>query len=352
MIAAPTPELRSCVITSTRASPAPRAAAAVPSRDASSTTKILSTNGGTPAIVVGTSASSSYAGTTTATVLPSSTNERLPEERGDHAEDEPEKRRDDDGVAPAARRRLHRRRAGEHLRPLDLLRLDQELLRLQLVVEHVTDLHGQHGPPHRVTGRRPAADRVELLLVVGDALLQRADLEVRVRSKAVDDDAREGVRGRGGAPARGRLHRYPHERVPGRANRGAAGSGRDRLRRDMSAEVAWAHPGPRCGILDRRLGARDRRRRRRIGLRALQEDAPDRAVGGAEVDRRARLPHFLPAERDHVADERAGDQPEQGQPPVRDERAPVSAEIDFLLGAGIGVARAQGAATLTEAHSH
>src|SRR3954447_6135397 len=350
-MAAPTPELRSCVITSTRPSPAPRAAAAVPSRDASSTTKIRSTNGGTPAIVVATSASSSYAGTTTATVLPSSTNERLPEERGDHAEDEPEERRDDDRVAPAARRRLHRGCAGEDLRPLDLLRLDQELLRLQLVVEHATDLDGEHRPPNGVSRRR-AADRVELLLVVGDALLQRADLEVRVRSKAVDDDAGEGVRGGGGAPARRRLHRDPHERGPGRANGGAAGTGRDRLCRDMAAQVARAHPGPRCGILDRRLGARNRRSRRRVRLRALQEDAPDGAVGRAEVDRRARLPHFLAAERDHVADERAGDQPEQGQPPVRDERAPVSAEIDFLLGAGIGVARAQGAATLTEAHSH
>src|SRR5207247_7233 len=51
-MAAPTPELRSCVTTSTRGSPAARAAAAVPSRDASSTTKIRSTKSGTPWMVV------------------------------------------------------------------------------------------------------------------------------------------------------------------------------------------------------------------------------------------------------------------------------------------------------------
>src|SRR4051795_9235756 len=133
MIAAPTPALRSCVSTSTRASPAARAAAAVPSRDASSTTMIRSTNGGTPLIAVATSVSSSYAGTTTATVLSASTNERLPKERGDQTEHEPEERRNDHRVAPAASCRLHRGGAGEHLRPLDLLRLDQQLLRLQLV---------------------------------------------------------------------------------------------------------------------------------------------------------------------------------------------------------------------------
>src|SRR5262245_895191 len=206
-MAAPTPALRSCVITSTRPSSAARAAAAVPSRDASSTTKIRSTNAGTPAMVVATSASSSYAGTTTATVLPSSTKQRLPEERDDQADHEPEKRRDDDGVALAARRRLDRGRAREHLRPLDLLRLDQQLLRLQLVVEHVADLHGEHRLPDGVTGRRRAADRVDLRLIFGDPLLQRLDLLVGVRRETVDDAAPGGVRGGGGAAAFRGLHR-------------------------------------------------------------------------------------------------------------------------------------------------
>src|SRR3954447_2091247 len=352
MIAAPTPALRSCVITSTRASPTVRAAAAVPSREASSTTMMRSTNGGTPAIVVATSASSSYAGTTTATVLASSTSERLPGERGDQAEHEAEERGDDDGVAPAACRRLHGGGAREHLGPFDLLRLNEELLRLELVVGQLAGLDREHGAPERVSRRAGPLDRGDLRAVVRDPLLERVDLAVREGGEPLDDDQGERV-GRGlGASARRRLHRDPHERVAGRAHDGRARAGGDRLRRDMPAQVAGAHTGPRGGALDRGFRARDRAGCGRVRLRSLQEDAADGAVRGAEIDGRARLPDLLPAERDDVADEGACDQAEDGQPPARDDGAPVPAEIDFLLGAGVGVARAQGAATLTEAHSH
>ena len=67
--------------------------------------------------------------------------------------------------------------------PLDLLRLDQQLLRLQLVVEHVPDLHGEHGFPERIAGGRRAPDRIDLRLVVVDPLLQARDLAVRIRGE-------------------------------------------------------------------------------------------------------------------------------------------------------------------------
>src|SRR6185437_966549 len=67
---------------------------------------------------------------------------------------------------------------------------------------------------------------------------------------------------------------------------------------------------------------------------------------------RARVPDLLAADRDEVADHRADHEAREGQPPVRHEGAPVAAEVDFLLGLGIEVPRAQRAATLAEAHSH
>src|SRR5205085_11375068 len=86
--------------------------------------------------------------------------------------------------------------------------------------------------------------------------------------------------------------------------------------------------------------------------RPLEEDTAHRAVRRAEVHSRARLPDLLAAQRDQIADERADDQSQERQPPVRDDRAPVAPEIDLLLGVGVRRACTQGAATLTEAHSH
>ena len=83
-----------------------------------------------PRIVVATSVSSSKRGDDDRYRLPSSISarggaERLPRERREQPDEQAEERRDDDRVPPAARRRLHRRRTGEHLRPLDFLRLDR-----------------------------------------------------------------------------------------------------------------------------------------------------------------------------------------------------------------------------------
>src|SRR5207249_2735291 len=100
------------------------------------------------------------------------------------------------------------------------------------------------------------------------------------------------------------------------------------------------------------LGAGDRARGRRVGLGALEQRAADDAVRGAQIDGRARIPDLLAAERDEVPDQRADQQAGEQQPPPRDDRTPVAAEVDLLLGLEIRLPRAQGAATLTEAHSH
>src|SRR6266536_4779837 len=140
MIAAPTPRLRSCTISSTRGSPSPRTAATVPSREASSTTRTRSTKSGIERIVSAISFSSSCAGTTTATRCPSSTpprlrgaaddpHERLPEQRGEDPQQQPEQGRDDHGVTAALRSRLRGGRERHLLTQLDLLRHRELLLR-------------------------------------------------------------------------------------------------------------------------------------------------------------------------------------------------------------------------------
>src|SRR5213592_5058271 len=153
MIAAPTPRLRSCTITSTRGSPSPRTAATVPSRDASSTTRTRSTKSGIARIVSAISFSSSCAGTTTATRCPSSTPprlrraaddppERLPEERGEDPEQQPEQRGHDHGVAPALRGRLRRGRKRLLLSALDLLRHRELLFRRRELIGNLGALDG------------------------------------------------------------------------------------------------------------------------------------------------------------------------------------------------------------------
>src|SRR5258708_2735979 len=63
-MAAPTPRLRACTTTSTRASPDARAASAVPSELASSTTTIPSTQAGIPSTTRPMRGASCHAGTT------------------------------------------------------------------------------------------------------------------------------------------------------------------------------------------------------------------------------------------------------------------------------------------------
>src|SRR5580765_630734 len=120
----------------------------------------------------------------------------------------------------------------------------------------------------------------------------------------------------------------------------------------MPPQVAGPHAGLRRGALNGVLRADDRAHRRRVRLRALERDAADDAVRRADEDRRARPPDLGASEGDEIADQGADEQPDERKPPVRDDRAPVTAEIDFLLGFPVHVRRAQGAATLTEAHSH
>ena len=59
---------------------------------------------------------------------------------------------------------------------------------------------------------------------------------------------------------------------------------------------------------------------------------PMTLYGAPTKTRRARPPDLGAPERDEIADQRADEQPDKGKPPVRDDRAPVAAEIDFLLG--------------------
>src|SRR5438132_12462159 len=206
-IAAPTPRLRSCSSNATRGSPTARAAATVPSREASSTTRIRSTKSGIERIVSAISFSSSCAGTTTATRCPSSPPprlgavadgppDRLPEERGEDPEQEPEQGRDDHRVTAALRRGLGRHRECLLLPELDLLR-HRKLLRRG--GELIGDLGALDRDDQLVRRGEPAlpeliVDRLERLRVGGDLLLPARDQRVRVGRSARDDDLRERVR--------------------------------------------------------------------------------------------------------------------------------------------------------------
>ena len=118
----------------------------MPSRDASSTTRIRSTNSGIPAIVVAISRSSSWAGTTTATRFPSTIalggagaarEERIREQRRRAAEQQPDQAADERAVAAAPRRRLDRGGGLDHLRLLDVLGERELLLDVGLQVEQL-----------------------------------------------------------------------------------------------------------------------------------------------------------------------------------------------------------------------
>src|SRR5207237_5024008 len=104
----------------------------------------------------------------------------------------------------------------------------------------------------------------------------------------------------------------------------------------------------------RLLGLRDRPDARGVRLLRLEGRVAGIAVGRAEIDRRARLPDLRAAERDQVADDRAGDEPRDGKPPADDDRTRVTTEVDLLLGLEVGLAdaRTHEAATLFAAHSH
>src|SRR5581483_2519831 len=78
----------------------------------------------------------------------------------------------------------------------------------------------------------------------------------------------------------------------------------------------------------------------------------------AEVDLGGRRVLRAPAERDDQADDRAGDEADEDQPPAQDDRLPEAAELDLLLCVEVSRAlthlgvRAHRAPTLDEAHRH
>src|SRR3954454_182693 len=316
-----------------------------------------STNSGMPRIVVPTSASSSCAGTITATRLPSSTasgasarDERLPGERGEQAEQEAEERGDHDVIPTAPRGRPHRGRVRQNARLLDLLRLQQLLLRGELVLE---DLAEEDDERRVAAGRTP--NRADLLLVGCDALLQQRDLLRRVPREPLRHLTRQRVPRDARLPRGRSLHSDPHERALLEARRAdTRGPAGYRLRRDLAAQLPRLHRRRRARRVDRLLRAGDRADARRVRLLRLQRRVAGIAVRLPEVHRRARLPDLRAAERDQIADDRAGDEAGDRQPPSGRDRARISAEVDLLLGIELRFARTRRhrAATLFAAHSH
>ena len=97
--------------------------------------------------------------------------------------------------------------------------LDEELLRLQLVIEDVGEVDAEHRLRGRVArASRLPLDHVDLHLVRGDALLQDVDLLFGVRREPLHDESCERVRRDLRLPPRRRLHGDLNERVRGRAH--------------------------------------------------------------------------------------------------------------------------------------
>jgi hypothetical protein len=59
----------------------------------------------------------------------------------------------------------------------------------------------------------------------------------------------------------------------------------------------------------------------------------------AEVERRLGPVDVAAAERERVAADDAGEESEDGEPPARGDGVPVAAELDFLLGVDVELAR-------------
>ena len=97
---------------------------------------------------------------------------------------------------------------------------------------------------------------------------------------------------------------------------------------DFSA-TSWSVSCPRAIRVDRV----------RVRREALERVRPVRAERRAHVDGRLGPIDVLAAEREQVADDDADDEPEHGQPPARDERVEVAAEVDLPLGVEIRLGR-------------
>src|SRR5919201_558398 len=215
------------------------------------------------------------------------------------------------------------------------------------------------GRPPRPAALRLRPCRVDRGLAVRDPLLESGDLLVRERREPEHDLVGEGVRSDAGTMCSRRAHGDRNERICSRlrgANRRR--SRRDALRRDRPAQSACGHAGGVCSLVDRRLRMDDRAGGRRIRLWSLQERAADDAVRLPEIYGGARLPHLRAAEGDQIADDRAGNEPGDQQPPACDNGVRIAGEVYLLFRIEVGIAErprgrgGQRAATLLTAHSH
>src|SRR3990170_4056972 len=263
-MAAPTPWLPWCRISSTRGSDS-RTRPAVPSVEPSSTTRMRSTKAGIRAIVDATSFSSLYAGTTTATVFPSSIGlgtaahrappgNGLPRERERDAGDEADDRADEHRGPAAAGRDLRRGGSRHDLPPLDFLRERERELGLGLLLQELPALlldAVEQADQDEALRRGQARARlepgavpvdgglggIELLLLRLEELRELVDLDVGVPRGAVDDDLGEQVRRLGALPAPGPADRDLDEgRLPQLRDRPG-----HRLARDAVAEKVRRH---------------------------------------------------------------------------------------------------------------
>ena len=289
---------------------------------------------------------------------------RVGDDRRDGAENQPDQRADEQRGAARVRRRLHRARRHDDLRALDLLGEPELLLQRLLLRDQVAEprlrvvlLADDHELLERIEvpgrllrrgdHREALVDRGDLRGHVVERRLEGADLQTDVgRRRPADDDRCERVR-------RGRRGRRPRagdrQRDQRRRARGARAGGRADLRdRDMPAQRRRPHVGAIRRLRLRVGGADDQRDRARVRAEAVDEHAAGRGRL-PERDQRRRLVVRPAAKGVEDADDRADDEPGDGQPPQRDDRTAPAGEVDLALFVACGAHRL---VTLSEAHCH
>ena len=233
--------------------------------------------------------------------------------------------------------------AVEHAGELDLLRLGEELPRLEpVLLERSAPLfHRQEQRAEgQALGRGRAAqlgtdlirlliDRVELLLVGGDLLPEGVDFQLRVSARDGGDLGGDRIGRRAHLAALRPFDRHCVELVR-RAFRSAA---LDRPGRHAGAKLSHGHARRLGHLLQRPLSASELANRVRVRRRSLNQ-LPAGAIRRAHVHRGLRAVHVLAAEGDEIADRGADDEACNGQPPAGDERVEVPAEVDLALGLG------------------
>src|SRR5215203_4069844 len=212
---------------------------------------------------------------------------RVGDDRRDRAEDEADQRPDEDRVAAGARGGRHCDSGPDHLRALDVLRQRELLLRGRLEPEQlpaaclrVVELRRDHEPVERrerLVVERPLEqaherdERVELVLVALERLLEGRDLRPDVRPRRLaDDDPCEVVRG---ARHRARLRPLDGDGDQRHRRPRGAGSDTDLCRRDLAAQRPDSRVAPRGRVLERRLAADDLVDRARVRSKAVDRCA-------------------------------------------------------------------------------